>query len=46
VSGPELQTVFPRLVRHPPNLRLAAPLDQLAVRADLLTGLTALLVAW
>jgi pentalenolactone synthase len=43
----ELETVFARLVRRFPTLRLAVPMDQLSVRADLLTGgLTALPVTW
>jgi len=43
----ELQTVFARLVQRFPTLRLAAPIDELAVRADLLTGgLRALPVTW
>jgi pentalenolactone synthase len=43
----ELQTVFARLVQRLPGLRLAVPMDQLAVRADLLTGgLTRLPVTW
>jgi cytochrome P450 len=43
----ELQTVFARLVRRFPTLSLAVPMDQLAVRADLLTGgLTELPVTW
>ena len=43
----ELQTVFGRLFRRFPALRLAAPVGDLTVRADLLTGgLRALPVTW
>src|SRR5579859_2930109 len=43
----ELQTVFGRLFRRFPALRLAVPAAELAVRHDLLTGgLTALPVTW
>ena len=43
----ELQSVFARLVQRFPTLSLAVPMDQLAVRADLLTGgLTGLPVTW
>jgi cytochrome P450 len=43
----ELQAVFGRLFRRIPTLRLGVPMDQLAIRADLLTGgLTELPVTW
>ena len=43
----ELQAVFGRLFHRIPTLRLAVPMDQLAIRADLLTGgLTQLPVTW
>ncbi|HYW27208.1 MAG TPA: cytochrome P450 [Terriglobales bacterium] len=43
----ELQTVVARLVGRLPTLRLAVPMERLAVRADLLTGgLTQLPVTW
>lgn len=43
----ELQTVFARLFQRFPTLRLAVPMELLAVRADLLTGgLTSLPVTW
>jgi len=43
----ELQTVFARLFRRFPTLRLTVPMDRLAVRTDLLTGgLTGLPVTW
>jgi pentalenolactone synthase len=43
----ELQTVFARLFQRFPTLRLAVPMDELAIRADLLTGgLDQLPVTW
>jgi cytochrome P450 len=43
----ELQAVFARLVQRFPTLRTAVPLEQLTIRADLLTGgLTTLPVTW
>jgi cytochrome P450 len=43
----ELQTIFARLFQRFPTLRLPVPMDELAVRADLLTGgLSELPVTW
>lgn len=43
----ELQAVFTALPQRFPTLELAAPLDQLQLRGDLLAGgLTALAVRW